>query len=205
MTKKLSVCRLISDCHGKMAEYHSLIKKPLYSIQLGDFNFTYDTLKNVDPLYHRVLKGNHDNYDMTDYPHFLGDYGVYSVGGYNFFFIRGGYSVDKEWRMPGVTWWEQEELNYQQAQDCISLYSQVLPDYVISHDAPYICHGYGIITNKWKLNLSFTTKLLQELYNIHQPSEWAFGHYHVTKNFTVGLTHFHALAELDYIDLPIKE
>lgn len=200
-----NVIRIIGDVHQNYAQYHSLIKKPLYSLQLGDFGLSnYETLNSVDPKYHRILNGNHCNYDIKNsYPHFLGDFGQLNILSYNIFYIRGAYSVDKQWRIPHISWWPQEELNFQQTKECIEEYSRVKPDFVVSHTAPHMCKEYGILTNPAKVFKSHTENLLQELWNIHQPKKWIAGHFHCNKQFKIGRTEFIFLDELCYIDLPL--
>jgi hypothetical protein len=101
-----NIIRLLGDVHYKVPSYMNLIKDAEYSIQLGDWGFNYSQLNKVDDTHHKILAGNHDNYDNMDrFPHFLGDFGVYSVGGYDFFFIRGAFSVDKKYRIPKISWW----------------------------------------------------------------------------------------------------
>jgi hypothetical protein len=205
MKNKLHVLRIIGDCHQLYDKYHSLIKKVKYSLLLGDFGLSnYETLNNVDPKYHRILNGNHCNYDIKDlYPHFLGDFGQLNIPPYNIFFIRGALSVDKQWRIPHVSWWPQEELNFQQTKACIDEYSRIKPDFVVSHAAPHMCKQYGILTNPGKILESYTENLLQELWNIHQPKKWTFCHYHCNKQFKIGRTDFTCLNELNYLDLPL--
>ena len=128
----------IGDVHGKYKEYLNKITEKEYSIQLGDFGFDYSCLKHVDTTKHKILLGNHDNYDNIP-KHSLGDFGVYELLGLKIFYIRGAYSIDKKYRIVGRSWWENEELNYTQCNDCIQLYKNTKPDMVISHDAPYYC------------------------------------------------------------------
>ena len=72
--------RIIGDVHGKYEPYHRLLRKTKFTIQVGDFGFDYSTLTTVDSKHHRILGGNHDNYDKIEKcPHYLGDYGVYNV------------------------------------------------------------------------------------------------------------------------------
>jgi len=196
--------RLIGDCHGLYNSYHNLIKKPQYSIQLGDFGFEYDTLKNVDPTRHKILGGNHDNYDVIqNCPNYLGDFGTINLDGLDIFFIRDAYSVDKQYRIPGVSWWPQEELSYTQCLACIDLYDQVRPDLVISHDCPEICKEYGILTNPDKIIKTSTGTLLQELLYLHSPRKWYFCHHHKDWWQFINNTDFRCLNELSYEDISL--
>lgn len=200
--KTLEKLRLIGDIHGNYERYHSLIKKVKYSIQLGDFGFEYDTLRNVDPQYHKVLGGNHDNYNaIFDCENALGNFGQYSVENLDLFYIRGAYSVDKQWRIPDVSWWKDEELSYAQCMECIKEYSSLKPEMVISHDCPEILKQHGILTNHLKVLPSRTGELLQQLFDIYQPRYWIFGHHHKSFQTYLNGTHFIGLSEYGLIDI----
>jgi hypothetical protein len=187
---------IIGDVHGKYDKYLDIISKHDHTIQLGDFGFDYKTLLNVDADNHIIIPGNHDNYDtMCQYPHFMGDYGFTIFHGLEFFFYRGAYSIDWQYRVIGISWWEDEEVNIEEFMRAKNLYRQIKPDLVITHDCPdflvpqYIGNGrvYQNITN-WALG---------ELYNIHQPKLWIHGHYHQSKTIMYGKTKFVCLNELE--------
>ena len=138
--------RLVGDVHGNIAQYIDLVKNIPYSIQLGDLGFRYNTLvDNISSEFHKVLAGNHDNYDryankigfIHQTEHFLGDYGIHSVPDCgDFFFVRGGESVDKSMRIVGYDWWLDEELSYEKCSNCLESYSKIKPNIVISHECP---------------------------------------------------------------------
>jgi hypothetical protein len=191
MKKKL---RIIGDAHGWITAkggfrgrcYSNLVAKAEYSIQLGDFGFEkeYEMLKRFDPVRHRILAGNHDNYDaIPDWPHFLGDFGVHAVplgdGEFKFFYIRGGRSVDRRDRIEGRSWWRQEELNFQQATEAAKMYEALKPEIVLSHEAPAEVIPFVLRSdNDWGVDPGYTAKLLQACYIYHQPKVWIFGHMH---------------------------
>lgn len=182
--------RLVGDVHGIISHqakgrcYLSLIKKAQYSIQLGDFGFDYRHLENVDATRHKILPGNHEEYNEIDsgkWPHFLSHFGVHKIplanGEMNFFYIRGGLSVDRQWRIPNRDWFPQEQLNFEQATAAAKLYEEVKPEIVISHECP--AEIIELISgNSFKLDPSYTAKLLQACYVFHQPKLWLFGHFH---------------------------
>jgi len=198
----MSILRLIGDVHGKYSQYLQLIQDVEYSIQLGDMGFDYSLLKNVDSKKHKILAGNHDNYDNMDYPHFLGNFGVYKVEETEFFFVRGGFSIDKALRIPRISWWEEEELTWQEMNDCVELYRIVKPTMVLSHECPSEILPY-ICTNTLKLTPSVTSGLLNELWTLSQPFYWCFAHHH--KNWLGELknTRFQCLDELTYANIEI--
>lgn len=187
--------RIIGDIHGYQKWYKRLVSghkssglsKPEYTIQVGDLGFTYNCLDDIDPERHKVLGGNHDNYDiMGDYPHFLGDFGVYTIPEFgDIFFVRGAFSIDRATRDIGVNWWEEEELTVEQGNAAIKLYGEVKPDFVITHACPLnvvphvanpmIAHNYGFATSVIKTK---TAQLLQAMASVHRPKIHFFGHYH---------------------------
>jgi predicted phosphodiesterase len=190
---------LIGDVHGKYDRYRSIVEKCEYSVQLGDFGFNYSVLDSIDPSKHKVIRGNHDNYDL-EFPHDLGHFGSYTLNGVSFFFIRGEYSIDKSYRIPGISWWKNEELNMAQASECIELYEKVRPNLVLSHGCPASIIPH-VVTNNWKLDYSYTSKLLDQLWFIHQPRVWVFGHHHRSFCRMVNNTLFNCLNELETLDI----
>lgn len=115
----MTYLRIIGDVHGNMDAYIEIASQSQYSIQLGDMGFSYEKLHELDPAFHKVLGGNHDNYQIENgkfvkqTPHFLGDYGVYEIPKLpKFFFVRGGYSIDRTRRREFTDWWVDEQLTY---------------------------------------------------------------------------------------------
>jgi calcineurin-like phosphoesterase family protein len=188
---------IIGDVHGRYDKYLDIISKHDHTIQLGDFGFDYKTLLNVDADNHIIIPGNHDNYDtMCQYPHFMGDYGfTSSFHGLEFFFYRGAYSVDWQHRLIGISWWEDEEVKIEEFMRARTLYRQIKPDLVITHDCPdFLVPQY--IGNA-RVYQNITNWALGELYNIHQPKLWIHGHYHQSKTIMYGKTKFVCLNELE--------
>ena len=75
---------------------------------------------------------------------------------------------------------------------------------VISHDCPTSIYVH-VMTNPDKAKGSQTSKLLQALYDIHQPDAWYFGHHHRRLTVEVGQTTFECLGELDYLDIEVEK
>jgi predicted phosphodiesterase len=200
---------LIGDCHGKYKRYHEIIRKKdrhEYTIQLGDFGFDYTTLKNVDPKNHVFIGGNHDQYDIiNDVPNYLGDYGyVNNFNGIDFFFFRGAYSIDRQYRTIGIDWWENEQVSIDQFMKARELYRETKPDLVITHDCPQDIAAQMLHMGQ-RTYENITSWALQELYNIHQPKLWFFGHWHRSKTIQHGKTKFMCLDELETYQLTKDE
>ena len=192
--------RIIGDIHGHYELYHRLLRKAQSTIQVGDFGFEYTTLLTVDAGRHRVLAGNHDNYDKVErWPHFLGDYGVHTVQGFgNVFFIRGGLSIDRHLRTEGISWWANEELGMADCYKAMIEYEKIKPNFVVSHECPLSVVPH--VTASTKIITSRTNQLLERLLAIYKPNRWVFGHYHKSWNKTIGGTLFTCLDELESLD-----
>jgi hypothetical protein len=192
---------LIGDLHGKYDKYHRIISRKEenpHTLQIGDFGFKYDTLKNVDHTKHLILPGNHDNYDTCyKYKHFLPDFGyMVNFNGINFFYYRGAYSIDRQYRTIGIDWWENEQVNIDQFMKARELYRDIKPDVVISHDCPQSLYSY-LLPPGAKIYENITSWALEELFNIHQPKFWRFGHFHQSWRKVINGTDFRCLNELE--------
>lgn len=215
--------RIMGDIHGHVRSnsgdpiqgsktrsrcYSNLIQPAEYSLQIGDFGFSDSwswLADTVDASRHKVLGGNHDDYDWIESnnpPQYLSNSGQYSFPGFSFFFIRGGNSIDKRWRIPHRSWWEQEELNGKQCEEAITAYEQAKPDIMVSHDCPWQFYPY-VITNYDKMTESpnNTARLLDAIFNIHKPKLWIFGHHHHNYVTEYEGTRFICINELSYLDV----
>jgi len=188
---------VIGDVHGHYAQYERIARKREYTVQLGDLGFKYGCLNNLSQNHHKIIAGNHDNYDIIGlFPHYLGDYGNCSLGGVNFFFYRGAYSIDRQYRTIGIDWWEQEQVNIEQFMKARELYRETKPDIVITHDCPESIN-YHLLPPGANRYQNMTGWALDELFNIHQPKMWRFGHYHKSWRMTIKGTDFRCLNELE--------
>ena len=191
---------LIGDVHGKYEHYHKIVRQTErhpYTLQIGDFGFKYDTLKNVDSTRHLILPGNHDHYDTCyNHPHFLGDYGYTSLNRIDFFYYRGAYSIDRQYRTIGIDWWENEQVNIDQFMKARELYRDIKPEVMITHDCPQDI-ALQMLEPGQRAYENITSWALQELYNIHQPKLWFFGHWHRAVKIQHGNTQFVCLNELE--------
>ena len=215
--------RIIGDVHGKLREYCNIAKAASHSLQLGDMAHNYDQLgyereyAKLNDEDHKFFGGNHDNYDMyNDLPYSLGDWGVETLGGVKYFFVRGAFSIDHKQRktyhaQTGIkVWWEQEELTITQANKCLHDYIHAQPNVVITHGCPKIISeiigNTAILVSFGYQPDQFTTttqRLLQAMLEIHQPDMWIFGHFHHSwKTIQKGVK-FQCLDELDFVDLEI--
>ncbi len=222
--------RIIGDVHGRIAapplrkernvrdlfphspyrargerkrSYLQLVEQAKYSVQIGDLGSDYGGLSNIDPAFHFVIAGNHDNLrNLT--PHFLGDFGFHSIslpsGSFDFFFLRGAQSIDVDRRDEGVNWWPDEELTDDQMNVAFDQYNSLRPQVVISHDCPTEVIPL-IATIALEKAPSRTNSLLQSCFEAHSPAMWIFGHHH--RNWSLrheSGTIFVCVGELGYFD-----
>ena len=197
MTKKIS---LLGDVHGKYKRMHEIIREKdrhEHIVQIGDLGFDFSTLDNVDPDKFKIVSGNHDNMDkIINIPHYLGDYGYTTLNGISFYFYRGAYSIDRQYRTIGIDWWEDEQNNIETFIKARELYREIKPDIFLAHDCPdFMVPQYiGPYAKRYE---NITGWALGELYKIHQPKLFIHGHYHVSKTTQYGDTKFVCLNELE--------
>ena len=209
--------RLIGDIHCNTERYIQAIGTATETIQLGDFSTEDDFdldfgIKQGGD--HYILLGNHDNYQtVMDSNGFsanrCGSAGKYNLVGHgrigtsagNVFYVSGAESPDRLRRTEGHDWWREEELTFSQARECLDEWETLSGDnpinIVVSHDCPsrvaQMMHGDDKPT--------FTRQLLQEMWEIHKPSLWVFGHHHRNEIIHLEGTTFRCLDEGEFIDI----
>lgn len=208
---------IIGDVHEKHLKYLDILNDitkykvksdNFESIQIGDFGFkpSHDWLiKNIDTDKHKILFGNHDYYPYLNYNHSLGDYGFKNIIDINgnskkIFWYRGAASPDKltRPRIENLDWFENEEItDHQYINLIIDIYQIEKPDIIISHNCPQsitpFIHGYEYKTT--------TNQVLQNMFEIHQPEKWVFGHHHKSINIVNNNTNFICLKELELLEI----
>lgn len=203
--------KIIGDIHGDVKYYDKMIKSGP-TVQVGDFGFAnaWNYLHyEVDPTKHQVLGGNHDDYSLAPQcKHYLGDFGYCTRNEIPFYYVRGGFSIDRldrqveqKYRYGVKTYWAEEELNFAQMLRCKDDYTQYSPDLIITHECPSfivdLIHKDGSILAEYGHSPHFksnTALLLEELYHVHRPKVWVFGHHHKSFRYAVGNTRFIGLA-----------
>ena len=202
---------LIGDVHGKWTSYLELLEEnpPERSIQLGDFGWGFPGREPFEKIVnealdgipgdHRYFRGNHDNptacaaheYCLDD-THWEPDTGL--------MVIAGGLSIDRAYRTAGFDWWEDEELNYDQLYETVSLFEERKPRIVLTHDGPEDVVPY--MFNQYKQDFpSRTRQALGSMFSLHQPDLWVFGHWHTSHTYHMNGTKFICLAELETLEI----
>lgn len=203
--------RIISDVHGKFKDYEKITKGCGESIQVGDMGFDYSYLnKHIDHKKHKFFKGNHDLYiDLQEARphHLLKDFGM--IDEYPIFIIRGAWSIDWAYRIPGLDWFENEELSTNELIQCLEEYKKAKPNIVLSHTCPQevkldILQNYVTLSNG-KEYRTRTELALQDMFDYHRPKIWIFGHWHQKYNKNFNGTKFICNPELGYIDINLEE
>lgn len=206
-----SFLRVIGDCHGKFQRYENIISTCDKSIQVGDFGIGFPGSKSPNIAafspsltQHRFIRGNHDNPSVCQkHPWYLGDFGF--IPEYKICFISGAYSIDQQFRTPGLDWWPDEELKFHRKwiqKEIEKYYLQA--EIIITHDCP---DSISNILFPYKLKIkSNTSDFFDHLWNLKRdikPKYWIFGHWHDSKNVFIEGTNFICLTELEYFDLKI--
>lgn len=200
----------IGDVHGKTDQYQKKLRQKYQgqtTFQIGDMGIGFsgtpglhsDIMTSGD---HRWIRGNHDDpVKCRQTVGYAGDYGFDEK--LNLFWLAGAFSIDYIFRVPGRSWWADEEMSYPELVAAVNLYEQVKPKYVATHEAPTEAAHWmltqvlgGFRTEKLECGNSRTSVALQSMFQIHQPTEWVFGHYHADKSFIWKGTKFTCVPEL---------
>ncbi len=203
----MSNLHLIGDVHGLYEEYYLPLLKQIRdepSIQLGDMAHGFPAAFLPDlPKNHRFIRGNHDNPDACrKHKNYLGDFGY--IEEWDLFYLSGALSVDKEYRIEGKSWWDEEELYLREANAALNLYMEKKPRIVLSHDCPEIAKISLLTYLGGSSNIpSRTNQLLQAMFEFHQPSMWYFAHYHTSRKFRIKNTYFQCLTEMEHIVIDV--
>lgn len=216
------------DVHGKTERFMRIVNQAeaagLAVIQVGDMGLGFrGTLLPHLGKQHGFIRGNHDGPDECRmHPNYMGDYGFDLAR--NLFWLAGAYSIDYEWRQNrergggDKVWWDDEELSQDKLDKAFDLYSQSKPRVVVSHECPasvakemigplLITPSYGHADTYYSAKLgctgSRTARMLEQMFERHQPEAWIFGHYHMDWEKQINGTRFVCRAELSTIEIEL--
>ena len=203
---------IISDTHGELTmfspvafvEEESWTKEDIV-IVLGDFGFV-DKPEYLDILEQKeytivFVDGNHEQFQLLNALPVIEMFGgkvhkvseniyhllrgeVYTIEEQMFFVFGGGYSRDRMYRIPNVSWFEEEiptNTDYESAIQNLEKVNYTV-DYIITHTAPRTLVGMmGFVEDTHEQELcGFLDYLLYKMRFQH----WYFGHYHIDKAVT---------------------
>lgn len=216
------IIRFIGDVHGYYGAYKTILKNSPYpTIQVGDMGIGFKSthgatygLSSANPPYdlmvegkHKFIRGNHDNPGVCKkHTQFIPD-GTYDPD-YGIMYIGGGFSIDREFRTKDMSWWEDEEVAPIDWNWIQEKYKAMKPKVMVTHCCPTevvnlhlqeLSKGYS-----QKSIPSQTDEALQDLFAIHQPELWVYGHWHRTTNHLVFGTQFICVDELHIYDATIE-
>jgi len=180
------------------------LTKEDYVIILGDFGLTWDESeerkywlkwlndKNFTTLF---LDGNHENFDaLYKYPivEFLGGKThqvrssiyhlmrgeIFIIEGLKFFTFGGGISIDKMFRVEGISWWSQEIPNYIEIENGYNNLEKNnwTVDYVLTHACP---SRLSLMLYSHHNESDEVTKILDKFEEKIICKKWYFGHHHI--------------------------
>lgn len=210
----MTLTRLIGDIHGHWYNYELLTRNIEHnSIQVGDFGVGFNGPYWHDRAnehhasgQHRFIRGNHDDPELCkrDMVGYIPDGTVQN----DVMFVGGAWSIDYQWRTPGVDWWRDEECSVREFDQIIDTYNVVRPRVLVTHDCPSLVAYQMFIKSGQSLggrtlHLTRTGEALQTMFEMHQPEAWYFGHWHATKRMEIGGTTFQCLGIDDYIDVEL--
>jgi hypothetical protein len=202
----------IGDIHGDFGFYESIVRNPyndvLSSIQIGDFGIGFGTNNKLDAFfeyiqdeiypYHKFIRGNHDNPKVCQLAkNYLGDWGYLPSQG--LFYAGGAWSIDKHFREENRDWWADEQLSIEAWDLILEEYAQIKPDFMITHDAPADIYSHLGINEIIK---NLTANRLNQLFYIHSPKIWVFGHHHIKFQEKHEGTEFHCIDINEVREIP---
>ena len=205
--RRITVTTYIGDVHGLYTPYKRIIRQYPNTIALGDMGLGFRRFngswrqnpphKEMVRANARFIRGNHDNPESCRrHSQWLAD-GTIEDGK---MFIGGAFSIDKEFRLEGHSWWEDEELSQADMRVIAETYLRCKPHTMVTHDAPITAIAQIHNTHHLYDN-SRTQQFLQSLWNEHKPKLWIFGHHHRSFDQVIEGTRFVCLAELEVKDL----
>jgi len=194
--------------------------KDSYLIQVGDFGVGFHKegyykdifkklnnrlVKQNNHLY--AFRGNHDDpkyFETTNNPFgcsnitLLADYSELELLGKKFLCVGGATSIDRTWdkRISGKSWWRDEQV-FRNTKLEFKQY-----DWVLSHTRPTIASPvfetdrimYWIKEDPTlREDLLKEGKILDELWDVTKPPNWAYGHFHQQELYEYGGTTFRCL------------
>lgn len=186
---------VISDFHGDVGLFIQNIDKcPTYIstvILSGDIGFGFPEFDRSNFEYimglfrHKhfyLVQGNHDNADVmndgSNWTAVTTKVGpkIITADTDTILLIPGAYSYDKHLRVPGISWWPNEEMSQSQLDKISILVNQV--NTIVSHDAPLMQYTQFFTEVKPSITNRMLDKIYLELLLYQKKRLWIHGHFH---------------------------
>lgn len=111
---------------------------------------------------------------------------IYQIEGHKIFVMGGGYSIDKKWRIEGISWWPQEMPSQEEYENALINLEKVgnEVDYIITHTAPSESVYYLSTIRSLRIKGNVyqeqpLTTFLDEIQKKVNYNKWYFGHFHI--------------------------
>lgn len=207
----MTTIRYFGDIHGNVDWYSAQLKNSPYpTVQVGDYGIGF--VDNPIPVLfpenqHRFIRGNHDNPELCkQQENFIDDGTIENVGDNTIMYIGGASSIDRMYRIEGISWWPDEQLSTDQLFNLVDLYVETRPDIMITHECPEtVADGLCAVYNKTKfVDPSRTRQAFESMLHFHRPKLWIFGHWHHDLDWLYQGTRFVCLDEFSHIDINVN-
>lgn len=111
---------------------------------------------------------------------------IYEVQGISLFAFGGALSIDRAWRTPGESWWQEETYNEAEYENAIRHLEAAdwHADLVVTHTAPFDfirqsgAQGTPPVILHRRFGIDKTAEMLEDLYPKMHWKLWYFGHFH---------------------------
>ena len=167
-------------------------KKFTSLIVLGNHEGIYGIWNKLNIVYYEPIKGYVKELPLEHgVIRFLLRDSEYYINDKRFLVVGGALSIDKEYRIPDVSWWELELLTKEEQDNVLDTLAKNNEfDYVLSHTCPSIVIPFFTYEYNPKLN-DPVSKFLGYVENMIEFKEWHFGHFHLDETYTDNLdNHF---------------
>lgn len=197
------------------AKKNKNLTKKDYVIIAGDFGAIWDrrTLQKDLDKYSKLpwttlfVDGNHENFNIINsFPIETWNGGkvhkirediihltrgqVFEIEGKKIFTMGGATSIDKKWRVPGISWWKEELPTYvdmNEAEENLNKHKRKV-DYIITHScSEKILYRLPLYDRPEKRRPCIDNNFLTEFETTVKFKQWFFGHYHL--DFKISSSH----------------
>jgi Icc-related predicted phosphoesterase len=107
---------------------------------------------------------------------------VWEWGGVAFMGVGGAVSIDRQWRIPGKSWWPEETLTPAQEEYALEQAAQHI-DVLVSHDCPTYVPMTGLVNDP---NSHWHRQIITGIAKVAAPRLWFHGHMHHYMEYKFG-------------------